>query len=128
MSPKFKAHNNQNLMFLENFLVLYQDLMNHDGYSELNIKITQVNGKQKKVKLQCGREFTYTISRTSISTPNRYKIIDTIPHIYSGPERRCTQKRRLTTSRRRSNEPRNFRLERRVQNERRAGSGRRFDD
>jgi hypothetical protein len=128
MPQKTKAHENQNLIFMKEFFYIFQDLMKHDGYSELNIKISQLNSKQKQVKLHCGREFTYNIHMTNITAPHRYKIIDTTPHMYSGPERRSFQKRRLQEQRRTNNEPRNFRLERRLQSERRSENGRRQND
>lgn len=119
---------NQNLIFLEKFFDLYQDLIKHDGYSELNIKISQVNRKQKQVKIHCGREYTFDVHMTNIAAPHRYKIIDTTPHMYSGPERRSSHQRRKHDHRRKNNEPRNFRLERRLQSERRSENGRRQND
>lgn len=123
-----QAHTDQNLIFLRQLLRLYQELITHDGYGELSINISQINGNQKQVKLQCGKEYTYNIHLTNRTNPNRYKIVDTAPHIYSGPERRTNHSRRKTNHRRKNNEPRNFRLERRLEGDRRTGHERRHND
>lgn len=124
--------NDQNLEFLNKFVSLYQDLITHEGYGDIEVKIRLINSKKKEVRLLCGKEYRYQVSRTNGSdiTISYDQIgVQRNNSGFIGEERRKGEERRDFTSQRRQNtEPRHFKLERRLGVERRNGRGRRHDD
>jgi hypothetical protein len=121
---------NQELSFLNKFVKIYEELIAHEGYGDIQVSIRKSQGKKKHVRLLCGREYAFDV----VVPPNRwsrYKIIDIsgFRNGYSGLERRNVSGRRKESNRRkRGGEPRNFRLERRLATDRRNNRGRRSDD
>ncbi|MCG8426012.1 MAG: hypothetical protein MI754_01485 [Chromatiales bacterium] len=122
----------QNFAFLKQFIELYQDLINHDGYGDMTVSVRLVQGGNKEVSLLCGREYRYQIGNPAQDKHRRrFKVVPVRGnrHAYTGPERRSGSDRRQEKDRRdQQGVPRNFRLERRVGNGRRSGKGRRWDD
>ena len=119
----------QNINFLENFLHLYQELLEHDGFGDISVHIRWVRRDRKEICLQCGREYRYLVDIPEDNREwNTFRVVQTgrSPSGYMGPERRSQKDRRDSGSQRRSRDvPRNFRLERRVMSERRSGKDRR---
>ncbi len=122
----------QEIAFLETFLSLYQDILAHEGFGDIEVSIRLLPGRRKEVRLRSGREFRYVIEVPAKGTSRkRYRIIEEPADraAYRGPERRSGLDRRdYDNPRRKRNLPRDFRLERRVNPERRKGRGRRWDD
>lgn len=119
-----------NLAFLNKFVQLYLELVTHDGYGDMEIKIRMVQGKKKEVQLICGKEYRYLIGHPQdAKRSRRYKVVSVGRRAgYAGPERRSGAGRRQQKDRRDLRVPRNFRLERRLRQDRRSGKGRRWDD
>lgn len=121
-----------NLEFLNKFVELYEELIDHDGYGDMSVKIRVVQGRNREVRLQCGREYRFVIHRSSSEQrPGRYKIVDTQAGTspFGGRERRGGKSRRERYDRReKRDKPFQFRLERRLDGERRSSRGRRKDD
>ncbi len=122
----------QHLLFFENFIALYQDIIAHDGYGDIEVRIRLRPGKKKEVRLRSGREYRYLVAAPSNGQAQKhYRIIEEPMHggDYQGPERRSGRDRRdYGNPRRKQHRPRDFRLERRVNPDRRKGRGRRRDD
>lgn len=121
---------NQELSLLNKFIELYEDLITHEGYGDMQVSIRTSQRNRKHVSLHCGCEYTFDVEISSTRRP-RYKVIDTsgFRNGYSGPERRREIARRKEFNRRKQGSgPRNFRLERRLQTDRRDNRGRRFND
>lgn len=124
----------QNLAFLKKFISIYQELLAHDGYGDITVKIRLLQQKKKEVFLQCGREYRFQIDMPPPHQKwRRYKIVDmnVAGGSYSEPDRRSGRDRRDYSRQRRCQElPRNFKLERRLKPDRRRSGqrGRRFDD
>ena len=121
-----------NLAFLNKFIELYQELVSHDGYGDMQVAVRLVQGRNKEVSLQCGREYRFQIGNPNLDKrPKRYKAVNVRGnrHGYNGPERRSGKDRReLYDRRQKRSKPFQFRLERRLDGDRRAGRGRRKDD
>lgn len=122
----------QNILFLNTLIALYQEIIAHDGYGDMEVSIRLLPGRKKEVRLRCGREYRYLIAvPSSLKEQKRYRVIEERPDGpgYRGPERRSLPDRRDYSSPRRSkSQRRDFRLERRVNPDRRKGRGRRHDD
>ena len=128
----------QNLEFLNQFIRLYEDLMAHDGYGDIEVNIRLFKHDIKEVSLRCGREFRYRIPvpesglgryQAAAAGAGEYRAGEHAEAGYTGPERRSGKDRRdYSSNRRRKDVPRNFKLERRVLPDRRSGRGRRRDD
>lgn len=122
----------QNLSFFNTFISLYQEIIAHDGYGDIEINIRLLPGRQKEVRLRCGREYRYlVVAPSSRQQQKHYRVIEVRPNGggYQGPERRSGLDRRDYASPRRSkSQRRDFRLERRINPDRRKGRGRRHDD
>ncbi len=122
----------QSLAFFNNFIALYQEILAHDGYGDIEVNIRLLPGKKREVRLRCGKEYRYlVVTSSSGNGQKRYRVIeerlDRYP--YQGPERRSLRDRRdYHNPRRKKNQPRHFKLERRVNPDRRKGRGRRRDD
>lgn len=128
---------NQEIAFLKTFLAIFQDLLAHEGYGDIEIHVRRLPGRRKEVRLRSGREFRYIVETPAKGAPRqRYRIVEAPPagepdpaEPYRGPERRSGLDRRdYANPRRKRNLPRDFRLERRVNPDRRKGRGRRRDD
>lgn len=120
----------QNLDFLKKFLTLYQELLAHDGYGDLDVKVRILNGGEREVRLFCGTEHIFKVQASrGGEVLKKYELVDSemLKTGYFGKERRKVTERRKG-QRRKSQVPRNFRLERRVNADRRSGRGRRHDD
>jgi len=122
----------QNLVFFEKFIELYQDIVLHNGYGDIDVHIRITGGRQKEVRLCCGKEYRFLVKAPDkTGGVMTYKVVGKYNRgtMYSGPERRTKKIRRnYNGMRRRQNEPRNFKLERRFATERRKGRGRRRND
>lgn len=122
----------QSLLFFNTFIALYQEIIAHDGYGDIQVNIRLMPGKNKEVRLRCGREYRYlVVAPTSRQEQKRYRVIEERPNGrgYRGPERRSMRDRRDYKNPRRSqSQRRDFKLERRVNPDRRKGRGRRHDD
>ncbi len=119
------------LQFLQQFVALYQETLDHDGYSDIEVRIRLVKGKGKEVRLFCGKEYRYLIPTPKKTAHKTYQVIDPaeLHGKYTGPERRTgISRRQHSNQRRKANTPRHFKLERRVNSDRRSGRGRRHDD
>ncbi|AFL72244.1 hypothetical protein [Thiocystis violascens] len=120
------------LSFFKTFVALYQEIIAHDGYGDIEVNIRLLPGRKKEVRLRCGREYRYlVVAPSSRNARKRYRVIEECPGDpgYRGPERRSTFDRRDDGSpRRNKSQRRDFRLERRIKPERRRGRGRRHDD
>jgi hypothetical protein len=120
----------QTLSFLNTFIALYQEVIAHDGYGDIEVSIRVKPGGQKEVRLRCGREYRYRVLAPSgRKPPTRYRVIEERGRGYRGPERRSGLDRRdYDNPRRVRNQRRDFKLERRINPDRRKGRGRRRDD
>lgn len=122
----------QQIAFFNTFIAIYQDIIAHEGYGDIEVNVRLLPGKKKEVRLRSGREFRYVVEVPANGTPRKqYRIIEEPVRndAYRGPERRSGVDRRdHDNPRRKMNLPRNFRLERRVKPDRRKGRGRRWDD
>lgn len=122
----------QSLSFFNTFIALYQEIIAHDGYGDIEVNIRLLPGKQKEVRLRCGREYRYrVVAPSGRKDLKRYRVIEEHPggRGYRGPERRSRMDRRDYANPRRSkSQRRDFKLERRVNPDRRKGRGRRHDD
>ena len=123
----------RHLVFLNKFLDLYRELISHDGFGDIEVRIRNCQGRQKDVFLFCGREYRFRVPVPSGGDGmNRYRVTARAPRKtggYQGVERRSGRDRRDgARQRRQSTVPRHFKLERRVSGERRSGYGRRRDD
>jgi len=122
----------ENIIFLNDFIKLYESILSHDGYGDIHIHIKKMPGRGKEVRMLSGKEYRYLIpSPNKANNKIKYQIIQKgkARGHYNGPERRRGKDRRACAqNRRKKNEPRHFRLERRVSTDRRTGKGRRKDD
>ena len=122
----------QNLEFLNKFISLYQDLIAHDGFSDMEVTIRLVKRNKKEVCLKCGREYRFPIIVPEGKADwKAYRAVEVVPDRggYRGAERRSGKDRRdYSRNRRRVNLPRDFKLERRKLTDRRLNRGRRSAD
>ena len=120
----------QNLLFLEKFIRIYEGLVAHDGYGDMEISVRLGQGRKKEIRLRCGREYCFTVPcpRKDEGLAN-YKIVSIAnpKSEHLGLDRRCVKGRRNGQSRRCMDLPRNFKLERRINSERRSGHSRRHN-
>lgn len=122
---------NPELSLLNKFIELYEELIAHDGYGDMQLSIRKSQGKKKQVSLLCGREYQFEV----VCSPRRqyrYKVIDSRAnsfYAYGDKERRKNDGRRGKVNRRQQNGvPRNFRLEHRIISDRRNKPGGRRKD
>lgn len=128
--------NDSNLTVLNKLVELYEDLITHNGYGDINISVRLADGHVKEVKLHSGKTYSFRVStlrkKHAGKTLRRYRVVEGKRiQRYEGPERRSSLSRRDSDDRRlRRAGPRNFRLERRLAAvERRTGrKGRRWND
>ncbi|MET0091756.1 MAG: hypothetical protein ABW068_17375 [Candidatus Thiodiazotropha sp.] len=77
-----------NLLALNKFIEHYQQLMAHDGYGDIAVRVCLTRGQNKEVILMCGKEFRFLIGGGE-KRLQHYKAIpassDSQP--YTGPER-----------------------------------------
>ena len=122
----------QNLAFLNKFLALYQELIAHEGYGDMQVNIRKGQGGIKEVSLLCGREYCYHVgNQPEGKRLRRYKVVAARGnrYAYTGPEHRLQKDRRKLYDRRHKRDtPFQFRLERRLDGERRTRKGRRKED
>lgn len=117
-----------NLDFLNKFIELYEELLAHDGYGDMQVNFRMVQGRSKEVRLFCGREYRYLVGPASQHKGRRrYKVVEnrSARRSKTGLGRRSEGDRRQGVERRQHAGPRNFRLERRTRNNRRTGPDRR---
>jgi hypothetical protein len=117
-----------NLPVLNKFLELYRQLIHHDGYGDIQVKVRKIQGGAKEVVLLSGKEYRFQVDNRK--SARHYKAIGVREsrHPYRGPERRSSERCRRQEDRRLQGGPRNFKLERRLEGDRRKGKRRRWDD
>jgi hypothetical protein len=115
----------QNLEFLNHFIELYEAILDHHGYGDIEVSVRNSSVSEKEVILRFGKEFRFRVQADNTkkisnrSSVRSYRAV-TSGHLqkdYCGVERRSEVRR--TNGRRAAITPRNFRLERRQNLDRR---------
>ncbi len=125
--PKKQLPEEVHLMVLNHLLLLYEEMVLHDGYSSFSVCFKRIPGNKKQVIINSGCAHEYTVPiRHLTNQSTRFKVIDNIISCdsYTGSERRY-RNRRFQTRRKKANCSRSFKLESRSTPERRLGRDRR---
>lgn len=125
----------ESLGFLNKFVELFEDIIEHDGYGDINVSVRLLDTHTRLVSMRYGKEFQFRVQRprlqASVKRNRRFAVSrikpTTRPVRYLGPNRRLKAERRKQ-DRRQNREPRNFRLERRMGSDRRRPGDRRKDE
>ena len=112
----------EHLEVLNHLARLYEDMIRHEGYSNISICFKKLPGKKKKVVINAGCAYEFQVSVIDLKDENieRFKVIDqlVISKEYTGAERRL-RKRRFNNRRKNAMSSRSFKLEKRSLSDRR---------
>lgn len=121
----------ESLAFLNKFVELFEDMVQHNGYGDINIHVQLLDSNTRLVVMGSGKEYRYRIKPPRIGKDGErrpsFKVSRTRgagPLMGRGEDRRSSMDRRKG-DRRKNREPRNFRLERRRGRDRRQFGDRR---
>lgn len=66
----------QHLAFLDKFIELYLEIINHDGYGDMEVHVRTMQKGKKEVRLLGGREFTYVVDGgLSDTSASEYRVV-----------------------------------------------------
>lgn len=130
MKRRDNLASDESLAFLNKFVELFEDIIEHEGYGDISINVRRLNSQTRLVLLGSGKEYRFQVRvprepwRGSGAQP-RFRInakgAGTRGSGTSCPERSTTGDRRRG-ERRKNRKPRNFRPERRLGVDRRGST------
>lgn len=104
--------------FLNQFIYLFEDVLQHDGYANMQIEVRNIGGFDKEILLRYGKEYRYKVNglfyRNKKKTSERYFKVSRIHKKKPVHEKREGKKERRKEERRKNMLPRDFRLEKRI--------------
>ena len=110
----------ESLAALNQLVGLYEDILAHDGYGDLQLQVRIINRQSREVILLCGKEYRYQVTvppehQQPREGFGRFKVVKARGNqlLYRGEERRKQEGDRREGDRRTQAGPRNFKLERR---------------
>lgn len=122
---KTRRRQDQGLAFLNRFVELFEEMLHHEGYGDMQVSVRNRNPGEKEVVLHCGKEYRYRLliasgDQDAASQRQLYRVskASSQPAERRDGWQRCGEERRKG-DRRQSRGPWNFRLERRMGGDRR---------
>ena len=116
----------ESLAFLNKFIELFEEIIQHEGYGDISVSVRLLNRHTRLIVLGSGKEYRYQVQqplgRQDRSGKPRFRISRNkaaTQRPCQAPFDRRRGKDRRMEDRRKNREPRNFRLERRLGGDRR---------
>ena len=74
----------QSLQFLNHFVGLYEELLNHTGYGDINIHIRHVGPKAREVIVRSGKEYRFLVRPVPpMQKGKRFQVTKNVPEATS---------------------------------------------